>query len=78
MTFDSNKRLAITPRIFDTGISTYAAPLGIGGGGGGAAEPAAGPELKLSRSLLVMEPKAPLPFPTNGKNPENFSQAKEI
>lgn len=62
--FDSSKRLAITARTLDTGISTYAAPVGILGAD--AAEPAAAPlALIPARSLDVIESNGPLPLPAS-------------
>lgn len=58
--FDSSKRFAMTDLVVDTGTSTYAAPAGITGPDVGAAV-ATGPN--PARSLDVMEPKIPLPWP---------------
>lgn len=52
VTFDSNNRLAMIARVFDTGTSTYAALVETGAGGALSTEE----EPNAFKSLLVIDP----------------------
>lgn len=60
--FDSVKRLAMTPRIFDTGMSMYACPGS--GAGGGVDGPALADDWSPAKSSDLNDPYRPLPRPS--------------